>query len=163
MAVHAFNDLEGLRIAAEMEKRGGEYYRRAAKLSKSPEAVDMLQFLAEDEERHMAEFQRLASRIFEKHGEAADYSMEASAYLSAIAAEIIFPDGLIAMGKKHGFDSPRAILEGAIESEKDSILFYAELERVTQDEESRAVFAEIGRQERGHMSQLTHMLSRIEE
>ena len=161
--VHAFNDLEGLRIAAEMEKRGHEYYRRAAKLSKSPEAVDMLLFLAEDESRHQAEFQRLSARILDKHAEAADYSMEASAYLSAIAAEIIFTDGLIATAKKHGFDNPRTILEGAIESEKDSILFYAELERLTQDDESRAVFAEIGRQERGHMSQLMHMLSRIDE
>ena len=63
MNVHSFNDIEGLRIAAEMERRGGEYCRRAAKLSHSPEAVDMLLFLAEDEARHLAEFEKLARRV----------------------------------------------------------------------------------------------------
>ena len=160
--VHSFNDVEGLRIAAEMEKRGNDYYRRAAKLSKSPEAVDMLLFLAEDEARHMAEFQKLADRINAAREQLPEYDAETNAYLSALAAEIICPGGLIAMGTKHGFDNPRAILEGAIESEKDSILFYTELERATSDEDSRAAFAEIAGQERGHLSQLMSMYTRLE-
>ena len=68
----------------------------------------------------------------------------------------------MALGAKHGFDSPQAILEGAIESEKDSILFYSALASATQDENSRAVFREIERQERGHLNQLMQMLSRID-
>ena len=68
----------------------------------------------------------------------------------------------MALGAKHGFDSPQAILEGAIESEKDSILFYSALASATQDENSRVVFREIERQERGHLNQLTQMLSRMD-
>lgn len=162
MNVHSFNDIEGLRIAAEMERRGGEYYRRAAKLSHSPEAVDMLLFLAEDEARHLAEFEKLARRVAQERPDAPEYDADTNAYLSAIAAEIVFPGGLMALGAKHGFDSPQAILEGAIESEKDSILFYSALASATQDENSRAVFREIERQERGHLKQLTQMLSRID-
>ena len=162
MNVHSFNDIEGLRIAAEMERRGGEYYRRAAKLSHSPEAVDMLLFLAEDEARHLAEFEKLARRVAQERPAAPEYDADTNAYLSAIAAEIVFPGGLMALGAKHGFDSPQAILEGAIESEKDSILFYSALASATQDENSRVVFREIERQERGHLNQLTQMLSRID-
>ena len=73
MNVHSFNDIEGLRIAAEMERRGGEYYRRAAKLSHSPEAVDMLLFLAEDEARHLAEFEKLARRVAQERPDAPEY------------------------------------------------------------------------------------------
>ena len=53
---HVFTDLEGLRIAVEMERRGEAFYRRAAKISKSPETVALLESLAEDEKRHNAEF-----------------------------------------------------------------------------------------------------------
>ena len=56
---HVFSDLEGLRIAVEMERRGEAFYRRAAKISKSPETVALLNQLMEDEKRHGAEFQRL--------------------------------------------------------------------------------------------------------
>lgn len=107
MNVHSFNDIEGLRIAAEMERRGGEYYRRAAKLSHSPEAVDMLLFLAEDEARHLAEFEKLARRVAQERPDAPEYDADTNAYLSAIAAEIVFPGGLMALGAKHGFDSRR--------------------------------------------------------
>ena len=101
MNVHSFNDIEGLRIAAEMERRGGEYYRRAAKLSHSPEAVDMLLFLAEDEARHLAEFEKLARRVAQERPDAPEYDADTNAYLSAIAAEIVFPGGLMALGAKH--------------------------------------------------------------
>ena len=32
---HTFSDLEGIRIAIEMERRGESFYRRAAKVSRS--------------------------------------------------------------------------------------------------------------------------------
>ena len=40
--MHDFNDLEGLRIAIEMEKRGEALYRKAARGSKKREVIDML-------------------------------------------------------------------------------------------------------------------------
>ena len=48
----AFTDLEGLRIAVDMEKRGEDFYRRAARVSKSPEMVALLNELAADEVGH---------------------------------------------------------------------------------------------------------------
>ena len=115
MNVHSFNDIEGLRIAAEMERRGGEYYRRAAKLSHSPEAVDMLLFLAEDEARHLAEFEKLARRVAQERPDAPEYDADTNAYLSAIAAEIVFPGGLMALGAKPG-PGLRGQLEALLEA-----------------------------------------------
>ena len=57
--MHIFSDLEGIRIAIEMERRGEAFYRRAAKVSKSQDTVDLLLALAEDERHHQAEFERL--------------------------------------------------------------------------------------------------------
>ena len=39
---HLFSDVEGLRIAVEMERRGEDFYRRAAKVSRSQETVSLL-------------------------------------------------------------------------------------------------------------------------
>ena len=56
---HVFSDVEGLRIAVEMERRGEDFYRRAAKVSRAPETVSLLNDLADDEVLHGREFQRL--------------------------------------------------------------------------------------------------------
>jgi len=60
--------------------------------------------------------------------------------------------------RRDGFENARAILTTAIDSEKDSILFYTELADRTADETAKALFLEIVRQERGHMSRLQKML-----
>ena len=85
---HIFNDLEGLRIAAEMERRGEAFYRSAAKLSKNAEAIAMLQSLAEDERNHLLEFQRLYDMASARREEGDSYGDEVNAYLSAVAADL---------------------------------------------------------------------------
>ena len=161
MRIHAFNDLEGARIAAEMEARGEPFYRRAARVSRSPETIALLEDLAGDEVLHAQEFARLyaeACRRYQTEGVACpDYDEETNAYLSAIAADVVFPEGLMTL-RREGFDSPGAILQTAIESEKDSILFYTELAARTGDARARELFLEIVRQERGHMSRLEKRL-----
>lgn len=160
---HVFSDLEGLRIAVEMEKRGEAFYRRAAKISKSQETIALLDQLAADEKRHNAEFQRLHDLESQRlSGDPQVYDSETSAYLSAIAADIIFPSGLMAL-KQAGFENPEAVLLHAIASEKDSVLFYTELAQLCLDEHARTVFQEIARQERNHMTWLQRQLQTLNE
>ena len=63
--------------------------------------------------------------------------------------------------KDEGFENPEAVLMHAIASEKDSILFYSEMQERTHDEHAKEVFAEIIRQERGHLFRLQRQLSLI--
>ena len=164
MPIHAFNDLEGVRIAAEIEGRGEEFYRRAARVSKSPQTVALLEALANDEVLHKQEFSRLyreACAHYEATGMSCpDYDEETNAYLSAIAADVVFPEGLMSL-RHEGFESSAAILRTAIDSEKDSILFYSELAEKTGDAHARELFLEIVRQERGHLGRLQKMLSEL--
>ena len=88
------------------------------------------------------------------------YDDETNAYLTAIAAEVVFPRGLMAL-KDEGFENPEAVLQHAIASEKDSILFYSEMQERTSDEHAKIVFGEIIRQERGHLFRLQRQLSMI--
>ena len=157
---HVFSDLEGLRIAIEMERRGESFYRRAARVSKSEETIAMLLSLANDELHHRAEFERLYKIEAESGLSDQAYDDETNAYLTAIAAEVVFPRGLMGL-KDEGFENPTAVLNHAIASEKDSILFYSELQSRTGDAHAKDVFAEIVRQERGHMFRLQRQLELI--
>lgn len=157
MTVHRFSDAEALRIAAEMERRGEQFYRHAALLSREPETKQLLLQLAEEERIHLGEFLRLSERegITE-----IPYDEETNAYLSAIAADVVFSEGLMAL-KQTGFDSPDGILREAIASEKDSVLFYTELTRFAGDGDARRIFEEIIRQEKGHMNSLLKRRMRL--
>ena len=157
-----FNDLEGLHIAIEMEKRGEDFYRRAAKVSRSAETISLLNQLAADEVIHAGEFERLYNQALERREAAAEenYDEETSAYLCAVAADIVFSGGLMAL-RRVGFESPEAVLEYAIGSEKDSILFYTELTACAKTAHCRSTFQEIARQERGHLARLVGRLNQI--
>ncbi len=162
MLAHVFSDLEGLRIACEMERRGEAFYLRAAKLSKSAAARLLLEALAGEERAHFGEFQRLYERRLAACGGCEDpYDDETNAYLSAVAADVVFPGGLMAI-RREGFDSPSAVLLYAIQSEKDSVLFYTELAEKARDAAAGEVFREIARQERQHMRRLQQKLMETE-
>ena len=158
--VHVFSDLEGIRIAIEMERRGESFYRRAARVSRTPETVELLESLAGDEQAHRAEFERLYTAESNGGLSNAAYDDETNAYLTAIAAEVVFPEGLMGL-RVEGFENPAGVLRSAISSEKDSILFYTELLGHTLDPHAREVFWEIARQERGHLFRLQKQLERI--
>ena len=158
--LHVFSDLEGIRIAIEMERRGESFYRRAARVSHTPETVELLEALAGDERTHRAEFEKLYAA--ESNGGLSDdaYDDETNAYLTAIAADVVFPRGLVDL-RDEGFENPAGVLRSAISSEKDSILFYTELLGHTLDPRAREIFWEIARQERGHLYRLQKQLERI--
>lgn len=155
MQIHAFNDIEGLKIAVEMERRGEVFYRKAARLSDHPGTVAMLYQLAADEAVHRNEFEKLIAKttVFSEM-----YDEETNAYLSAVAADVVFPEGLMAL-RHTGFSSPEGVLLEAIQSEKDSILFYSELAAHAYGQEAKGMFEEIVRQERRHMRLLQKRLA----
>lgn len=163
MQVLDFNDLEGIRIAVEMERRGRDFYEMAARVSKNSGMKEMLQKLKGEEIVHMQQFGRLYEREQERADQVRPYSHETSAYLTALAADIVFSDGLVAVGVKGGFENPSVILEEAIGSEQDSIDFYSTLARETEDPRAREIFEEIIAQEKSHQVRLRAQLDRIHE
>lgn len=157
--MHVFSDLEGIRIAIEMEKRGESFYRRAARVSHDNTVVELLLRLADDERGHIHEFERIYERESTNLSDTA-YSDETNSFLSAIAADVVFPNGLMAL-RETGFENISAVLLNAIASEKDSIMFYSELKDLTSDAHSRSVFMELASQERGHLLRLQRQLAQV--
>ena len=157
MTIHSFSDAEALRIAIEMEARGEAFYTKAARISKNPDTVKVFEQLAADERIHRAEFEKLVVKADLSH---VDYDQETNAYLNAIAADVVFSDGLMAL-RTTGFETPEGALMEAIRSEKDSVMFYSELAERASDKEAQDIFSEIIIQEKAHLRTLQLRLAKI--
>ena len=159
MQTHIFNDLEGIRIAIEMERRGRDFYGAVAKMAQNE---PMRALLDAEENAHMNQFRRLYDREQALLSGSEAYSAEASAYLTAVAADIVFSDGLVSVGVRGGFAEPQVILAESIRSEQQSIDFYRALSESTRDEHAVCVFREIIAQEQMHLERLRGQLSRYQ-
>ncbi len=156
-----FDDMQAVTISMEMERRGADFYRRAARVSKTAAVASLLDLLAREEDTHLEEFARLAERV--RRGPARAYDEELSAYLTAVAADIVFPGGVVELAGEGGLRDPAAVLQYAIRSEKDSILFYTELSSRAADDSARETFREILAAERGHLARLLALLEGLRE
>jgi len=157
MSVHPFSDLEGLRIAAEMESRGGRFYQRASRIVRDPALREMLVDMAEEEKIHLSQFRRLYDLALEQDG-AVEYDEETNAYLSALAAEYVFPGGLAEVMCE---PTARGILQSAIRSEQESIAFYTKMSQAAYLDSARRRFQEIADTERAHLESLQVRLDQV--
>lgn len=157
MNVHPFSDLEGLRIAAEMESRGGRFYQRAARIVRDPALQEMLVDMAEEEKIHLSQFQRLYDLALELGGDQI-YDEETNAYLSALAAEYVFPGGLAEMMCE---PTAQGILQASIRSEQEAIAFYTRMGQAAHLDSARRRFEEIASTEQAHLESLQVRLDQV--
>ncbi len=154
-----FSDEEALRVAAQIERKGERFYRMAQKLSDSQEMTNLLELLRGQEEAHAAKFESMLDELLEKREcEGAAFDEETAAFLSALASEVVFPGGVMASMMDRRIDTIPDLLLYAISTEKDSILFYMELVRKTQQPQYIPVFEQIIHEEKQHLFDFQHML-----
>ncbi len=156
-----FNDIEALKIAREIELRGVDIYERALKIARNDRVKELLEQLHRDEIQHASLFGRLCDEALEDEEAAEYYTPEASMFLAAFAAEIAFPGGLMKLVGQNGLDDPRAVLEQAVDAEKNSILFYQEIIEASANERLKKYLGEIVREERGHLRGLLMQLREL--
>ena len=154
-----FNDVEALKIARDIELRGADIYARALKIAKKPDVRDMLSKLHADELEHAATFERLKDEALD--GETEDYAAESAMFLSAFAAEIAFPGGLMKLACDRGMDDAHVVLQEAIQAEKNSILFYSEVIAASHSDKLKKYLGDIVDEERGHLKGLMTQLSEL--
>lgn len=156
MIVHQFSDREALKIAAQIERKGERFYRMAQAVAKNGPAEKLLEMLRQQELGHAIRFEKMGEKI--EMMQDTPYDLEANAFLSSIAAEIVFPGGVLASLMNKKLETVRDILMHAIASEKDSLLFYYEMLTETEDEECTKVLHEIIAEEKKHLCDLQELL-----
>lgn len=147
---------EIVHMAVQIEKNGVAFYRSLAESSKDDKMRGLMEYLAGEEERHAATFERFSDvRDKEQLKDLYDirYAEEASLYLKALADTKVFTDSSEAVQWAKEARSTSEILLTAIALEKDSILFYQEMRNFVRNQD-RDLVDRIINEEKKHIRTL---------
>ncbi|MFH1368452.1 MAG: ferritin family protein [Elusimicrobiota bacterium] len=147
-----FSAGEIIQLGIQIEQNGREYYLDVAKKSKSKEAKEIFEFLADEESKHEKVFKAMLSSV-EKYESPEAYSEDYDAYMKSLSKEHVFT------GKNKGKEAAslaKSDLQAvgmAIGFEKDSILLFQEMKKLV-SEEGHAAVDKLIEQEQGHLAKL---------
>jgi len=150
---------EVVELGIQIEKNGRDFYNTLVKQSKNQKAQDIFKYLAGEEEKHIAVFQKILSSL-ENYQPAEAYPGEYFAYMSALAGEYVFTQ--INKGEEiaKGIKNDKEAVEKGIGFEKDSIIFYEGMKKVVPDYDQKVV-DELIAQEQKHLRQLAELKKKI--
>jgi rubrerythrin len=146
-----FNADEVFQMAEELERNGADYYRTAANSVSDPKQKDLLNHLAGMEVDHEKRFSELRKSLStqDKARTVFDPNDDSALYLKALADTRVF------FKKELDFSSMKQILRGAIEAEKDSIVFYVGMKKAVPGELGKNKIESIIEEEMGHIRLLS--------
>ena len=155
-----FNIDEIFTIAVDIEKNGEKFYRRAAELTKDPDARKLLANLADWENGHIKIFSDLHAQLkgatltWDPYG-------EVELYLQAVANRQVFTaeHNVATFADDHG--SIEEILEFALDREKDAVVFYTSIDMVLPEEVSEGKVKAIIKEEVSHIRLITEKLAQL--
>ncbi len=153
MVLKYLNEDEILKVAINVEKEGIEFYKKSASFSKVEKAKNVFQYLVEEEEKHLEYFTKLDKQIEFIKFIPEDIDEEVSMYLRSLIDTGIFSKKF-SDNDWAGFTDKKA-LEFGINVEKNSILFYSEVLKITENESAVKSLKKIIEEERRHLIALT--------
>jgi len=158
------NDLEGLRIAMDIESRGYHFYKGAYEKFADPTVKAIFKMLMEEEEVHLKTFTKYFEEIEatkEAHETEYLFDPEISGYLTVLADSHVFPTKEEAPAVLAKISNPKDVLTLAVAAEKDSVLFYAELVECSKFEKARIIFEKLKREEQMHVVKITKQIQAL--
>ena len=148
-----FSGSEIVEMAVQIEKNGRDFYNKMAVLSKNKDVKEIFEHLAGQEERHIRVFEDMLSAV-KKYEPAEAYTDEYFSYMKALADEHVFTK------KEKGSEIAKKVkdekhaIELGIGFEKDSILFYHEMENFVPETE-RSIIENLLKEEQRHLKKLS--------
>ena len=132
-----FNLNEVMDMAAQIERNGAAFYRKAAENAENDEARDFLITLAEEEDEHLTIFKAmkeiLSSRKFDL--DLYDTDGQALLYIKTIASGHVFDlQGQDPAKILNGNETLTDVIKIALQAEKDTIAFFVGLRELIPDE-----------------------------
>jgi len=155
-----FNADEILEMALEIERKGAEFYTRAAELEQSASARAMFLELAAMEEEHEKTFSAMRAGLSDDERKEMTYDPygELPYYLQAFADRRAVKKGLGSEVRISGKETMEDILRLAIGMEKESIVFYLGLQDLVPERVGGARVDEILKEEMGHIATLGDLM-----
>ncbi len=150
---NVFSAAEIVEIGIEIEKNGRDFYNSVLKLSKNSKAKEVFEFLAAEEEKHVARFEAMLSQV-KKYEPSESYPGEYFAYLKALSEGYVFTKKDKGAEVAKNVKADKEAVELGISFEKDSILFYYEMKRFVLEGEQKVV-GKLLEEEQAHLEKLT--------
>ncbi|MCM8795869.1 MAG: ferritin family protein [Candidatus Omnitrophica bacterium] len=146
---------EIVEIGIQIEKNGKDFYENLSLKTKNLKAKDIFKFLASEEEKHIKTFQEILNSIEKYQPQGLD-SDEYYAYMNALASESVFTQKDRGRELAENIKNDLQAIEIGIQAEKDSIIFYTAMKKVTSEYDQKAVDAVLA-QEEAHLKKLVNL------
>lgn len=145
---------EILEFAVYIEERGYEFYVGAMKKFGEPKAMELFQYLADEEFKHEKVFQKLAEQSGGLKG--GDRDPEYQAYMREFCKTHSLADLEVSAARLAKASGLEDVLDMAMGFEKDSIVFFSLLKEMYAREQCGPVETVI-REEMGHLRKIFQM------
>jgi len=154
------SDDEALKVAMNIEKNGMKFYTKVSSIIKDQATKKVFLELLEDEKYHYKKFKELHDGLKGSKLRVSSVDDEVSEYLDALVSTGIFDINLITKNSFKSLTARDAILVG-IQAEKESILFFTEAHKSSQNKEGKKAFSKILDEEKKHLTKLNLRLNNL--
>ncbi len=156
-----FSDKELLEFAIGIERNGAAFYQKLSTETDSNSAKDILNYLSKEEEKHEHTFRNMVASTG-KFQPAESYPGEYRQYLQSLIDNTIFTDPDDARHKAESISDEVDALDIGIRAEKDSILFYTEMQKYMSQPHQKIV-QDILTEEKSHLRQIADLKNIMKE
>jgi rubrerythrin len=150
-----FSGSELLEIAMGIERNGMAFYQALADKTGNRDVKDTYNYLAGEEKKHLDTFKGMSDSLGQvKPPET--YTEEYMLYLKSLVDSVVFSNVTEAKQKADKISDEIEALDIGIQAEKDSILFYTELQNLVRERDSKVVLHVLD-EEKNHLRQLSEL------
>jgi rubrerythrin len=154
-----FSGSEIVELGVQIEKNGKDFYETLLKKSKNQKTQEIFKYLAGEEEKHIQVFQKILEKI-QNYEPPESYPGEYFAYMNALASEYVFTQKGKGEEIAQKTKSDLEAIELGMGFEKDSIIFYEGMKKVTPSYDQK-IIDELIAQEQNHLRQLIELKASI--
>jgi rubrerythrin len=152
-----FSGKELVDIAVSIEKSGMAFYDSMIKCAKGKKAQTAFKYLADQEKEHIKAYERMLGAVADAPPPES-YTEEYDQYLKSLVESAVFSSEAAACKLAESTSSDVEGIGIGMRAEKDSILFYTELQDLVRRADAR-IIGKIIEEEKSHLKRLLELRS----
>jgi len=149
-------------FAVRQEEYGASFYVKAAEKFKGTELAGLFVKLAKEEAKHLQELIDLQASAMRKGVEECFRAVEVDDYLDAVIREGLLPGGDKASERLEQIKTVEDACRIAMQAEKNAILLYTELAKLSKDKGQKKILEAMIREEKAHMAKIAGLRADID-
>jgi rubrerythrin len=150
-----FSAGEVLDAAMGIEKNGAAFYEEMSRKTQNKDIKAIYEYLVSEEKKHFTTFQNMKGSTG-NYSPPESYPGEYMQYLKSLIDNTVFTDETRAKEKAATTVDEIEALDTGIQAEKDSILFYSEMQNLVVASDRQVIY-DIVNEEKAHLRQLSEL------